>query len=419
MKTNLTLLFTAVFVCFSICAVAQINDPKKEAEKESTKRVNKKIDKEIDNGLDKIEKGFGSIFGKKKKNKKNKGANESENQAIQTNEHASTGEAQKAGEETAPELNWSKYDFVPGEKVIFEDNQENEENGEFPSRWDLIRGNVEMAVFGGENVIMFRDGGPSIIPYLKNPGRDYLPDVFTIEMDLYHPGGGWFNIYLYDRKNQDDPSSGGYTDLEIEENKYELGQAVSRYPDKSVEDKARWFHISIAYTSGKLKAYMDETRLINIPHLNFNPTGLTLHTPHAKDDNLFFVKNVRIAEGGVKYYDRFLQDGKIIANGIRFDVNKATLRPESMGVINEIAELMKDHPEIKFSVEGHTDSDGDDALNQTLSENRAQTVLQTLEKLGIESNRLSSRGWGESKPIDTNDTPEGKANNRRVEFVKI
>jgi outer membrane protein OmpA-like peptidoglycan-associated protein len=164
---------------------------------------------------------------------------------------------------------------------------------------------------------------------------------------------------------------------------------------------------------------MDETRLLNIPRLDFDPKGLTLYTYHAKNDNLYYVKNVRIAEGGVKYYDRFLQDGKIIANGIRFDVNKATLRPESMGVINEIAALMKDHPEVKFSVEGHTDSDGDDNLNQTLSEQRAGTVVATLEKLGIDTNRLTSKGWGESKPMDTNSTPEGKANNRRVEFVKM
>lgn len=113
------------------------------------------------------------------------------------------------------------------------------------------------------------------------------------------------------------------------------------------------------------------------------------------------------------------RDGKIIANGIRFDVNKATLKPESMGIINEIAALMKQHPEIKFTVEGHTDSDGDEAFNQTLSERLAQTIVGALTRLGIASDRLSSKGWGESKPLDSNCTPEGKANNRRVEFVKI
>jgi outer membrane protein OmpA-like peptidoglycan-associated protein len=69
-------------------------------------------------------------------------------------------------------------------------------------------------------------------------------------------------------------------------------------------------------------------------------------------------------------------------------------------------------------VEGHTDSDGSDTYNQTLSEQRAATVVSTLINLGIDSGRLTSTGWGESKPLDTNSTPEGKANNRRVEFLK-
>ena len=181
----------------------------------------------------------------------------------------------------------------------------------------------------------------------------------------------------------------------------------------------QWAHVAIAYTNGKLKAYLNDTRLINIPHLSFNPTGISVRALHSGEKNHFYIKNVRIAEGGVKYYDRFIQDGKIIANGIRFDVNRATLKPESMGVINEIATIMKEHPEISFSVEGHTDSDGDNDFNQTLSEQRAETVVNTLKKLGIEGSRLTSKGWGESKPIDSNGTAEGKANNRRVEFVKF
>ncbi len=131
------------------------------------------------------------------------------------------------------------------------------------------------------------------------------------------------------------------------------------------------------------------------------------------------MKNVRIAEGGVKYYDRVMQDGKIIATGIRFDTGKSTLKPESMGVINEIYELMSKYPELNFSVEGHTDNVGDDASNMTLSADRADRVKNTLIEMGIAADRLSSRGLGESMPMDDNNVPEGRANNRRVEFVKF
>ena len=143
-------------------------------------------------------------------------------------------------------------------------------------------------------------------------------------------------------------------------------------------------HVAVAYTNGKLKAYMDETRLINIPRIDFDPKGITLYTYHARDDRLFYVKNVRIAEGGVKYYDRVMQDGKIIANGIRFDTGKSTLKPESMGVINEIYELMEKNPDLRFSVDGHTDNVGDDASNLTLSADRAETVMNTLVDMGIQ-----------------------------------
>lgn len=159
---------------------------------------------------------------------------------------------------------------------------------------------------------------------------------------------------------------------------------------------------------------MDDTRLINIPRLEGNPTGITITS---ESGSTTYIKNIRIAKGGVKYYDRVLSDGKIVVNGIRFDVNKATIKPESNGAINEIYELMQKQSDVNFSVEGHTDSEGEDALNQTLSEARAKAVMNRLISMGIAASRLNYAGWGESRPIGENGTAEGKANNRRVEFV--
>ncbi len=183
----------------------------------------------------------------------------------------------------------------------------------------------------------------------------------------------------------------------------------------TVEKTGSWRHVAIAYTKGKFKAYMNDTRLINVPHLEVNPTGITIES---SADNIY-IKNIRIAAGGVKYYDRVVTDGKIIVNGIKFDVNKATLKPESMGPINRIYKLMVKNPGINFSVEGHTDSQGDFDFNQKLSEERAKVVMNNLVELGIDKSRLASKGWGESKPVDSNASPEGRANNRRVEFVKF
>lgn len=428
MTKRIGLLTAVLAFLFSFSLDAQVKNVQKEAEKQGTRRINQKIDEGIDSGFDAIEEGIGSLFGKKKKKKK--GQPEQVNTSFETqgqNNTPANGQsaAMPNSSSSVPQnkVEWAKYDFVPGDEVIFEDGPDiMEENGEFPSRWDLVKGQTEIANVNGENVIMFIDGSPTIIPYIENSKEDYLPEIFTIEFDLFRPSNGnRFSVYLSDLKNQ---KHGQEIEISHERVTVDEGDIVGIHPERNNSnwrEKAFWTHVSIAFTKGKLKVYLDETRVVNIPRYQKNPTGLTLQAYWAElaEDKAFYVKNVRIAKGGVKYYDRVLSDGKIICNGIRFDVNKASLKPESMGPINKIFELMQKQPDLKFSVEGHTDADGDDARNQTLSEQRAKTVMNQLISMGISANRLKSAGFGESKPLDNNNTPEGKANNRRVEFVKF
>ena len=130
------------------------------------------------------------------------------------------------------------------------------------------------------------------------------------------------------------------------------------------------------------------------------------------------ITNVRIAKGAVPLYDRMMSDGKFITYGITFDVGKSTIKPESMGEINRIVQLMTENPDLKFSVEGHTDSTGNAASNQTLSEARSKAIVDKLVEMGIAADRLTSSGKGQNNPIADNATDEGRAKNRRVEFVK-
>lgn len=107
-----------------------------------------------------------------------------------------------------------------------------------------------------------------------------------------------------------------------------------------------------------------------------------------------------------------------IALDIHFDFGKSTVKPESMPIIEELYTLLKTNPDLKVSIEGHTDNVGNAASNQTLSEQRAQSVMNLLIGKGISKDRLSSKGWGQNNPVADNRTEDGKAKNRRVEVVK-
>src|SRR5690606_23989072 len=101
---------------------------------------------------------------------------------------------------------------------------------------------------------------------------------------------------------------------------------------------------------------------------------------------------------------------------ILFDLGKATIRKESYAVLQNIADIMKEYPNANFEIEGHTDSQGSDALNDKLSNDRAASVRDYLTTIGMDGNRLTSIGYGESKPIATNATKAGRQQNRRVEI---
>ncbi|MFH1090236.1 MAG: OmpA family protein [Pseudomonadota bacterium] len=111
------------------------------------------------------------------------------------------------------------------------------------------------------------------------------------------------------------------------------------------------------------------------------------------------------------------KDGRVALH-ILFDTGQATIKPESQPIIDQVVTLMKDNPDLKLGVEGHTDNVGTPASNKVLSEKRAAAVVAALTKAGIAQNRLTSAGFGQEKPIADNGNEEGRAQNRRVELVK-
>jgi OOP family OmpA-OmpF porin len=123
--------------------------------------------------------------------------------------------------------------------------------------------------------------------------------------------------------------------------------------------------------------------------------------------------------GAVVDLDGCEVEAVIELEGVYFDFDKATIKPEGKAVLNEAAALLKKHERVVVEVAGHTDSTGSETYNQGLSERRANSVKDYLTSQGVTATRLSAKGYGEAQPVASNDTKEGRAENRRVELIVL
>jgi outer membrane protein OmpA-like peptidoglycan-associated protein len=315
---------------------------------------------------------------------------------------------------------YTKYDFIPGDKVIFYDDFSSEEIGEFPSRWRLDEGVFEIAKQGGKNYILCTDQG-SIRPKIATGA---LPPKYTIEMEFYVKGGEakshWFFIKWYNDQGQE---IGNF-------NMQDKHRTHLRILDKDLASKELSAPLSggihnmrVMATQSTMKCYIDNERVANVPAVEgFKPADFGVYMDPWKDepDNPMLIGTFRYAEGGKTLKQQLDEAGRIVTHGILFDSGSDKIKGESYKTLADIGALLTDNPTLRLSIEGHTDSDGAEDYNLNLSQKRAESVRTYLiDNFKVDKTRLESKGWGESKPIDKNDTPEGKANNRRVELVKL
>ena len=352
--------------------------------------------------------------------------------------------AEAAGEQ-------AKSDFVPGAVTLFEDNVTGEQVGEFPSRWNLIKGICEVSRLGGENVISLppattqdEDVICRIQPLMKNV-YNYLPEEYTIEFDWYvyaqrddcndlalycnaeEAKGN--NVYELKISIEDDPKFQGCSRLFFDNAL--TGESSEADATFNVNRNA-WNHVAISFNKRALKAYVNGYRIANIPNAK-NGTFVYLESQALYLGNGVMNKkgtqfrNFRIAQGAVALYDQNTTDavarameetGKFVTNNINFETGKATLLPESMEEIQKVADYMLKNKTVRFEVQGHCDNQGSDKVNDPLSQQRAEAVVAALVKLGVDEWNLRAVGKGSHEPVADNKTKEGQAKNRRVEFIK-
>lgn len=401
--TKYFILLAGLCLTISTQANAQIlKRLKKTVEEHVENRAEQRTGEATDKTLDKMENGG------KGKNDKNSGNKNSDANSANNDS--------KSSSETAPTIkNYKNYDFVPGDTVIFESNLVDERVGEIPSQFTLSEGQMDVQQEDGMNVIHIVKGpGATFSPRMKV--NNYIPDQFTVEFDYKNEASGANHVDMY---------FGDGEGIIHEVNFYGTTDGIqwtngARYPDaltKTIDDNPdQWHHLAIAVNKNAGKAYVDQYRVLNVNNLSGKANNITFEV-HGYENS--FIKNIRIAAGGIDNYKKITTEGKIVMHGILFDIDKATLKPESMGSINEIYFLLKKNPSLKFEIDGHTDNTGEAAHNLTLSQQRADAVKAQLIKMGIDGGRLTTKGFGDTKPISENDSPEGKANNRRVEFVKM
>ncbi len=329
-------------------------------------------------------------------------------------------EAQETKTPLSSYKSYNNYDFIGGEKIIFEDDFRSDQDGEFPSHWDLQSGQaVVNKVMDVPALAIIEGNYGKVFPHVTN--KQYLPEAFTIELDhMMQSVNKAYGIVLFLVN-----AAGKEAALTINDNTinytFSSRNLSAQLPDdirtKKYLDK--WNHIAVAYRNNQMKVYLNQFRVLVVPGIDFVPVSLKIGGIGSQKSPILLT-SIKIAEGGgMNMLQKLTTDGRIVIHGIKFDYNKATIKPESMGVINELVKMMKENQNAKFEIQGHTDSDGNDDYNMKLSQQRAEAVKSMLVEMGIEVSRLSAKGYGESKPISDNNTPEGKANNRRVEFVKM
>ncbi len=404
---------------------------KEKAKDRIEQRVEQKTDELIDKAFNKAE---DAVTGK---GRKNKGVKEetavtqpvAEQPAVIPEEVVAGNDAPAQSGQQKPqslEMSYAKSDFVAGDEIIFDDPMDNEQLGEFPSQWELIDGVAEVVSINGKKAILISEWGTKICPLMKDP-LNFLGDVFTVEYDLMFPETEGDYTWLLTKFMKADNKSEEDAMMYLERAAYDGRDDVHWYWETSRGNSNgeydialpanEWNHVAISFNKRAWKVYFNGIRVVNVPNVLAPPGWLLFQLTNGNGDT--YITNLRIAKGAVPLYDRMMSDGKFITYGITFDVGKATIKPESMGEINRIVQLMNENPTLKFSVEGHTDSTGNATSNQTLSEQRSQAIVAKLMELGIAQDRLTAVGKGQNSPIADNNTDEGRAKNRRVEFVKM
>lgn len=408
----------------------QLKEKVKEASKQTAEqKVIEKVTGKESKTIDKVD----SLKLPKKKKQKTEEANNE-------NEANNTAVLPENNNVTPSIKTYSKYDFIPGEKILGYDDFATVGVGDFPVKW-LTNGSGEiMTVDNHEGKWLNITKEAYYLPaFVKS-----LPENFTVEYDIlfipaakpqgantpvvalqmitmanskaafeYNTDRAFFALDPY--MNAVEIASYTNTGNKLLENSMQVKDLTRK--------KILNYHVAVWRQNTRLRVYLNNNKIVDAPSLlsaGIKYNALRFQTSLNNDGSNWLISNFKYATGLPDTRNQLLKTGKFSTTGILFDVNAATVKPASYGTLKDIAQTISAAAGITIKIVGHTDSDGNAAANLELSKRRAQAVKDILvNEFGIAEAALQTDGKGATQPASPNTSAEGKAQNRRVEFIKI
>jgi outer membrane protein OmpA-like peptidoglycan-associated protein/curli biogenesis system outer membrane secretion channel CsgG len=318
-----------------------------------------------------------------------------------------------------PDLTVVKSEFIPGDKVVFADDFSDMAGDEAPPHWKVRGGMAELRQGGGIRQLTIHGDDVYLTPNLIE-----VPSNFTLEGDILF-SEHWEYVYwsFADKKGNDVlaiKARRNYTNLMLDVRAKDGPDLETLIDQQFPEDFDQPIKFQVWCQNGRFRIYINDKRLVDANQISLPPMNAPVaDVGNANGAAYVGFRNIRIAESTPDFGKVIESSGRFVTHGILFDTDSDRIKPESAAVLQSIARGLQASPDLKVEIDGHTDSTGIAQHNMDLSKRRAEAVKTVLvSQFNIDASRLTTAGFGSSKPAAPNTTPEGKAQNRRVEFVR-
>ena len=324
---------------------------------------------------------------------------------------------QSSGSSGQPDLEAVKADFVPGERTIFYDDFTDMAGDEPPPHWKVRGGSVTLKVAPGIRQLT-TNVNLEVTPNFKD-----FPKNFTLESVVMFQNPNDFRDAWQFRTKDGQDSLRIWVQTVADGVRVRVNGTGEEIADtQTAVDLNQPVGENVWIQNGRLRVYINQSRVVDANQIDLPALGsVTLQTEAGvgSDSGTFGIRLLRFAESTPDFSQVISSSGRYVTHGILFDTDSDRLKSESAAVIKSIARGLETNPNLRLRIEGHTDSSGAADHNLDLSSRRAEAVKAVLvSQFKVDAARLTTAGLGATKPIDSNDTPQGRAQNRRVELVR-